>query len=511
MMLHERFERSAEEHTGRVAVIDPSRSSSTSYGELDQLAETVKIDLAEAGAGSGRRVGMYAPKSIPTLAAILGTLKAESAYVPVDVTAPTSRSAAILTDCSVSAIVAERKLVDALRAAWSSELRIREFSAAAEMARLGSDLVLLTCGSSGPSSSERLAYILYTSGSTGKPKGVMHTHASAQCFVDWCSDTFEPVSTDRFSSHAPLHFDLSILDLYVPLSHGASVVLIGENEGKNPMLLAPLIAENGISIWYSTPSILRLLIEHGELERYDAARLRLVLFAGEVFAPSHLRRLQSSWPGRRYFNLYGPTETNVCTAYEIVGEVPADRVDSHPIGKPITGDDTIVVDSDGRVVSPGEEGELLVHGGTVMVGYWNRPDLDDRAFHVDDESRRWYRTGDIVRENRDGDYEFLGRRDRMIKRRGYRVELGEIEAALYCHSNVSEAAVVAIPSDDDGLRVHAFLSWGDGALPSTIALKQFCAENLPLYMVPDRFTFLEKLPKTSTDKIDYVRLRDMRG
>ncbi|MFN2421651.1 MAG: amino acid adenylation domain-containing protein [Gemmatimonadota bacterium] len=510
MTLHERFAATAREHGSRVAIIDPSCKCSISYGDLERLADAITSDLADAGAGHGRRVGVYAPKSIPTIAAILGALRAEAAYVPVDVTAPPARSTAILADCSVNAIVADRNLVDAIRGAWRSDLRIREFSAASQLARLGCDVVLLTCEDSSASPIEELAYVLYTSGSTGKPKGVTHTHASAQCFVDWCSETFEPSPGDRFSSHAPLHFDLSILDLYVPLSHGASVVLMGESEGKNPLLLAPLIAENGISVWYSTPSTLRLLIEHGALERHDATRLRLVLFAGEVFAPSHLRRLQAVWPGRRYFNLYGPTETNVCSAFEVIGEVPPDRVDPYPIGKPITGDDTIVVDSDGRIVSAGEEGELLVHGGTVMAGYWKRPDLDARAFHVDPESRRWYRTGDIVRENRDGDYEFLGRRDRMIKRRGYRVELGEIEAALYRHSSVSEAAVVAVPSEDDGLRVHAFVSWGDVQSPSTITLKRFCADNLPLYMVPDRFTFLEKLPKTSTDKIDYVRLRDMR-
>jgi amino acid adenylation domain-containing protein len=386
-----------------------------------------------------------------------------------------------------------------------------EFAASHELIELGSDLVFLVRAGARQTSPEGLAYVLYTSGSTGKPKGVMHTHSSARCFVDWCSETFEPNCDDRFSSHAPFHFDLSILDLYVPLAHGAAIVLIGEDDGKSPVRVASIIADYGVTVWYSTPSVLRLLVEYGALERYPADTLRLVLFAGEVFAPGHLRRLQAIWPNRRYFNLYGPTETNVCTAFEVVGKVPPERCDPYPIGKPIPGDKLLIVDADNCPSPPGSEGELLVRGGTVMAGYWNRPELDERAFHTDGQGRRWYRTGDVVRQDADGDYIFHGRRDRMVKRRGYRVELGEIEAVLYHKKGVGEVALVAVPHPDAGLHLVAFICWREVAPPSTIALKRFCAENLPLYMVPDRFLFLEALPKTSTDKIDYVKLGDSMG
>jgi len=507
LALHERFARSASAHPDRIAVADPARGSSIRYAELDRFADRLAGRLARLGVGAGERVGVVAPKSIPAVGAILATLKAGAAYVPVDATAPARRGTEILTDCGVRAVVAERSLAPALEEAWGRELPLQPLG---ESADLGVELVLLECEGGDPAPVEGLAYILYTSGSTGKPKGVVHTHASAACFVDWCVDTFQPRPDDRFSSHAPFHFDLSILDLYVPLSSGASVVLVGEEEGKNPLKLAPLIAGSGITVWYSTPSVLRLLVEHGGLERHDVADLRLVLFAGEVFQPSHLRRLQEAWPGRDTWNLYGPTETNVCTAYEVVGGVPPDRADPYPIGKAITGDATLVLGADDRPVAAGNEGELVVHGGTVMVGYWNRPDLDARAFHAGADARRWYRTGDVVREDDAGDYVFLGRRDRMIKRRGYRVELGEIEAALYRHPGVREAAVVAAPGAD-GVRVDAYVCVRNGEPASTIAMKRFCAENLPLYMVPDRFQFLDDLPKTSTDKIDYVRLAALGG
>ncbi len=497
------FERSASVHPERIAVVDPARGASIEYRELEGVSGRLAEALVELGAGPGQRVGLYAPKSIPAVAAVLATLRTGAAYVPVDATAPARRGAEILDDCGVCAVVVERGLAARLCEAWDREPQLHNLPLPTH---LGADLALLPCRESEPAPVDGLSYVLYTSGSTGKPKGVMHTHASAGAFVAWCRNVFQPVPEDRFSSHAPLHFDLSILDLFVPLSSGAAVVLIGEEEGKNPLRLAPLIAESGISVWYSTPSVLRLLVEHGGLDSCRPGRLRLVLFAGEVFPPGHLRRLQRAWPGRKMWNLYGPTETNVCTAYEIEEEVPEDRTLPYPIGKPIDGDATRVLDGEGRDVAPGEEGELVVRGGTVMAGYWNRPDLDERAFLGDPDGARWYRTGDLVHEDGNRDYVFLGRRDRMVKRRGYRVELGEIEAALYRHPDVVEAAVVAVP-DPDGVRIEAFLRHAGGGPGSTIAMKRFCAENLPLYMVPDRFRFLDELPKTSTDKIDYQRLQ----
>jgi amino acid adenylation domain-containing protein len=350
--------------------------------------------------------------------------------------------------------------------------------------------------------------LLYTSGSTGRPKGVMLSHRNARCFVDWCSDVFEPTENDRFSSHAPFHFDLSILDLYVPLKHGATVVLFDESLGKEPARLAEKIAEHQITIWYSAPSILTMLAGQGRLEQHDWRALRIVLFAGEVFPVKHLRAIKSHWPTPRYFNLYGPTETNVCTWYEIPAEIPDDRTEPYPIGKVCAHYCERIVDPEGREVPDGAEGELCISGPGVMQGYWNLPEQNRRAFLDDADGTGWYRTGDVVQREPDGNYRFLGRRDRMIKKRGYRVELGEIEAALYRHADVKEAAVVA-DAQEDGTRVSAFLSTKENQRLSIIALKQFCVGQLPPYMIPDTFKFLDSLPKTSTDKIDYQRLKEL--
>jgi len=406
------------------------------------------------------------------------------------------------------AVVADTHL-ESLRAAWPAR-------GLATLAELGDGLLLVAAVKDAPvemsmgeaDSRREVAYVLYTSGSTGTPKGVVHTHGSAMSFVRWCSETFRPTEQDRFSSHAPLHFDLSILDLYLPILHGGTIVLIGEDRGKQPRPLATLIAEHRITVWYSTPSILRLLVDYGRLESLDFSALRLVLFAGEVFPVKHLRALRALWPAPRYFNLYGPTETNVCTWFELPPAIPDARTEPYPIGRVCAGDRARVMDEEGREVAPGVEGELLISGNTVMREYWNLPARTALAFHIDDAGVPWYRTGDLVREEDDGCFLFVGRRDRMVKRRGFRLELGEIEVALYRHPRVVEAAVVAVPHEENGTIVVAHLAIDGGTRPTLIEMKRFCSEQLPAYMTPDRFAFHESLPKTSTDKVDLHRLAE---
>lgn len=496
---------SALEHPDNTAVIDPG-GGSIGYRDLDHESTRIADLLVRLGVSRGDRVGVHAPKSIGVVASLFGALKAGAAYVPIDPGAPARRNAQIASDCSVRVLISDEIRAERLRSETGQDLKVL---AELNGLRAWTPGLLVLEGSKpkeGQKAPSDLAYILYTSGSTGRPKGVMHTHSSALSFVDWCAREFMPTSQDRFSSHAPFHFDLSILDLYVPIRHGAAVVLIGEEVGKKPLQLAELIRENRLTIWYSTPSILRLLLDFGKVNAKDAETLRIVLFAGEVFPMKHLRALKTAWPHPRYYNLYGPTETNVCTYYEVPAELTWNDSETLPIGSACSGDELRIVDTDGSEVSRGQEGELLACGGSVMLGYWNRPEQTEKSFVVDEAGKRWYRTGDVVVDEGDGVLRFLGRRDRMVKRRGYRVELGEIESALYRHPHVAEAATVALPDPESGVLIKAFLSWSGGAPPSMIELKQFCASNLPLYMVPDRFEVLAELPKTSTDKVDYQML-----
>ncbi len=505
--LHDLLGNSAKAHPDATAVIDPDRASIL-YRELDRDVGELARRLQAQGVGPGDRVGLLLPKSIGSIVSLYAILKAGAAYVPVDYGSPVARNRFIFSDCGVRALVVATDRKQALLDDW-------EFAGAVQetpldfLAGYGISLTLLSFPAPECEDEQHpadLAYILYTSGSTGQPKGVMHTHASALAFIHWCDRTFDLSPADRFSSHAPLHFDLSIFDVFVSVMQGATLVLIGEAAGKQPQQLSRLIESQEISIWYSTPSILRLMVEFGKLDQTRTDSLRMVFFAGEVYPVSQFRKLHALVPNARYYNFYGPTETNVCTWYA-VPEDPSEVADDHfPIGRVCSDDAALIVDGDCQPVGKEDKGELLIRGGSVMAGYWALPERNADAF-VTIGGARWYRTGDIVQEVA-GDIVYLGRRDRMVKRRGYRVELGEIESALYHHDGIVEAAAVAIPDDDNGVLVNAFVS-ARGEPLSLIELKTFSASALPNYMIPDRFHVLDSLPKTSTDKIDYQKLKEL--
>jgi amino acid adenylation domain-containing protein len=516
-VLHIPFGRAARQYPDHVAVIEPGKGS-ISYRDLDAVSDRLRDRLRADGVGPGDRVGLCLHKSIDTVAAIYGILKLGAAYVPVDPGAPPARNAFILNNCAVKLAVIAARFEDHLRVELEKLgtmprlFVLADTGGGAGLRRALDEAEAKRPAPSTPTANPapgELAYILYTSGSTGKPKGVMLSHENAVSFVDWCSEVFAPRTSDRFSSHAPFHFDLSILDIHLPLKHGATLVLVAEDIGKDPVRLAPLIADQRITCWYSAPSILSLLAQYGKLDSYDYSALRLMLFAGEVFPVKHLRTLTKLLPAPEYFNLYGPTETNVCTFYQVSLPIPDERSVPFPIGKVCSHLEARVLDDRGREAPRGDEGELCIAGRGVMQGYWSLPEQTSRAFHKDESGRRWYKTGDIVVEAADGDYTYLGRRDRMIKRRGYRVELGEIEAGLYRHPSVKEAAVVAVADEEAGHRVKVFLSCRDAKHPSLVQMKGFCAQNLPLYMIPDEFVWCDALPKTSTDKVDYQRLKAM--
>jgi acyl-coenzyme A synthetase/AMP-(fatty) acid ligase len=327
--------------------------------------------------------------------------------------------------------------------------------------------------------------------------------------VDWCAATFRVGPDDRLSNHAPLHFDLSVFDVYNALGAGATVSLIHEEISVFPQRLAALIEDHGITVWYSVPSALVYLLLHADLATRDLDRLRLVLFAGEVFPMKYLCQLADLLPRAELYNLYGPTETNVCT-YHRVDRWKLAGQDRLPIGRACANTEVFALDDAGRPVGPGGTGELFVRGPSVTPGYWGDPDKSRRAL-VDNPlapypGERCYRTGDLVTPDEAGEYLFLGRRDSQVKSRGYRIELGDIEAALYAHPAVVEAAVIATRDDEIGCRLRAFVALRAGETVTVAALQAHCGRIVPRYMVPEHIELRAELPKTSTGKTDRTRL-----
>jgi amino acid adenylation domain-containing protein len=481
---------------------------SLTYGELDTASNAVANALIDAGVRRGDRVAIHLAKGVESLAGIYGVLKAGAAYVPIDPRAPVPRAAFVANDCSVSAVITTADVADRLVPELATRPRLVVTVGGAsggEVEATSYDDVVANAPAVAPEVTAidgDLAYILYTSGSTGTPKGVMLSHRNAMSFVGWSAETIGGDRDDRFANHAPLHFDLSIFDLYVAALFGATVVMVPEQDAYIGASIADFIRDEGITTWYSVPSALRLLTKVGAEDPFPT--LRRVVFAGEVYPTPQLRQLRDLLPEVDLWNLYGPTETNVCTYYR-VDDVPTDDR-TIPIGRACANTEVFAIRTDGEVAEAGDEGELYVRGPTVMKGYWGNAEMTDRVLVPDPRPGGVhdlvYRTGDIVRVRPDGDLDFVGRRDHQIKSRGYRIELGEIEAALASHPEIEESAVAAVPHEEWGSAILAWVAPSPRASIGVLEVKRHVASRLPRYMVPAEVTILETLPKTSTGKVD---------
>lgn len=488
--LHQYLENSAAQYPHNNALI--CGEESLSYEELKIKVSDLSASIkSNEGFAIGCRIGICAPKSISTVIGIFGVLKAGCGYVPVGHDMPVDRNGYIFDQCGVHHILLHSSCMELLKYWDETSVEVRPINL--------DGFVWVTLLRESNENKQDLAYILYTSGSTGRPKGVTFTHDQAISFVEWCGSVFDAGPNSVFSSHAPFHFDLSILDLYYSIRQGASIVLIDEASAKNPRQLAALIETYQITHWYSTPTVLKLMLRYGQIDRYDHTCLQYVLFAGEVFPVDPLRKLTECWSQARFYNLYGPTETNVCTYHEVIKPIPPGREEPLPIGK-------ICEHLKGRVIDVDDSGtgELCISGSAVTSGYWKNDMANSDKFFASD-GFRWYATGDLVTIADNGLYLYTGRKDRMIKKYGFRIEPMEIEACLHRHPLVVDAAVIAREVSPTVYRIEAYWSSRKTEDISQEDMRSFCLKNLPYYMVPDVFRERD-IPKTSTDKTDYQSL-----
>ncbi|NDJ60668.1 MAG: amino acid adenylation domain-containing protein [Chloroflexi bacterium] len=514
-LLHHALEQSAERYPDHEVMRFANQS--LTYAELSRRSNNLAHTLIDQGVQRRDRVGVFLNKSLETAVAIYGIMKAGAAYVPLDPLAPPSRLALAMRDCGVRHLVTAPNKRDALTAITAETPDLEAIIGVAP----GDDLTprclswgevwdeVNTLNETAPPNrqimEQDLAYIMYTSGSTGRPKGIMHTHYSGLSYARMSVATYGVTHEDRLSNHSPLHFDMSTFDyLSGPLA-GATTVIIPEPYAKLPASLSQLIEAERLTIWYSVPFALIQLLLRGALDKRDLSSLRWIMFGGEPFPPKHLRALMELLPGARFSNVYGPAEVNQCTYYHLP---PVAEIDDTPIpiGQIWDNAEGLILGEDDQQVPPGESGELVVRTPTMMRGYWGRPDLNARAFFrrpvFADYDDVFYRTGDLVQTQADGTLAFLGRKDRQVKVRGYRVELDEVENALSGHAQVEEGAVYAIPDEEGGARIGAAVILRADAGVDAAAVIAYLQDHLPGYAVPAHIDIVSEFPRTTSGKID---------
>lgn len=495
------------------------------YGQLDQLTSRLAWMLRDQGCKRGDRICFAIPKSPTAIVAILGILKADCIYVPIDTTSPSARVKKILQACEAQWLLAcgpVVPLLDELHAEdWIRHtLRVGWMGCDPITAKNFTPKFVLSDLASTPDRApdlqntlDDIAYILFTSGSTGTPKGVPISHANVGHFVEWAVTYFGMTNTDRCSGHHPLHFDLSVFDMFVTFAAGAQLSPIPPELNLLAPKLTDFIRRTELTQLFSVPSSLNLLAKFDAVRQGDFPALKRLLWCGEVLPTPTLIYLMKKLPTVQFTNLYGPTEATIASSYYTVPECPSDPRTPIPIGTPCDGEDLLVLNDKLQKVAQGEIGDLYLQGVGLSPGYWRDPEKTKAVFLPNPSATtpgdRIYKTGDLARRGPDGLVYFLGRADTQIKSRGYRIELGEIETALNALPTLQESAVVAIQSEGfEGTVICCAYVPVDGVSMTPPQLRKDLSRALPTYMLPAKWQAFDKLPKNANGKIDRPKLRE---
>lgn len=482
------FEQQLARTPEAIAVVSAGRS--LTYRELDCRSNQLARHLQRFGVQRETLIGVAVERSVEMMIALLAILKAGGAYVPIDPGYPVQRIALMIEDSEAPVILATERT------------RSRLGKTARHVVSIDGDADAIAGNGTHPVSStasgQNLAYVIYTSGSTGKPKGVMIEHRNV---VNFFTGMDRAIGCDPgvWLAVTSISFDISVLELFWTLTRGFQVIIHGD---EGTQTIPDEIRNYRVTHLQSTPSLARMIAVNPD-GLASLGRLKKLLLGGEALPPSLIRQLRQEFCGEMH-NMYGPTETTIwSTTFRITGDS-----DSIPIGNPIANTQVHVLDSELQPVAAGETGDLYIGGDGVARGYWRRPELTADKFLADPfrPGSLMYRTGDIARFLPDGNLEFLGRADFQVKLRGFRIETGEIEAALENQAGVGQAVVVAkefkarIQLEDK--RLVAYVVPKPGTELEIADLRAALAATLPEYMVPSNFVVLDSLPLTANGKID---------
>jgi len=453
-----------------------------SYAALAERAEGVAAALTAAGIRPGDRVGLVsAQRHHDEPVGLVGALTARATVVPLDASSPAARLATVVAGCGCRALIHDGPAAPLVQACGGDRLRLTLDGTGTVAGREG------TAPTVDRVPDPTAACILHTSGSTGAPKAIPIGWTGLDAFTGWMIELTELGATDRVLRVAELVFDLAWFDHLATFRAGATLCTTARRQLATGRSLLTELRHLKPTVVYGVPALFTKLVAALPADEPLDPGLRVICFAGEVFPIDQLRALVARAPGARLFNLFGPTETNVCTFYEVDRAALAQQHEL-PIGRPCPHAPCELQGADGSIVSGPGIGELVVTGPTALGGRCH--------------------TGDRVERSVDGLLYFRGRLDRLVKVQGYRVEPGEIEAALVSHPQVQEAAVVVVDHSRLGKTLRGFVALSPkGEPPTARALRQHVAERLAPYLVPAAITILDALPRTTTGKLDYPALQ----
>jgi len=497
-MIIKKFEEQVEHFNTRPAVKKGDRE--LTYGQLNEYADRVARaiiagDTPGAAVDNQRKTALLFEHGVDMIAAVFGALKADKTYVPLDISYPPKRLLYILGNLGACLIITNNRnlpLAQELAGQAGKEIDVLNIETIeAESPGMAVEREV---------SGERIAYILYTSGSTGRPKGVYQTHRNVLYFIRNWIERFSITPSDRVSLFTSFTHDACVMDIFSALLAGACLYPYSLKEEGRIEELYMLLVKEKITVWHSVPSLFRFFA-NTLTEKDQFYHLRWVLLGGEPIREHDLRLYQDYFPNACLGNIYGQTESSFNTACSIMRENTFDDV---CLGEPLDETKILVVGEDGGLVDKMGMGEIVVSSDYLAPGYWQDPESSDLVFTCDDELGRLYWTGDLGRLTAAGAVKIMGRKDFQLKVRGFRVEAGEIETALLQYRSVKETVVIAKPAADGDNYLCAYLVTGETLSPEE--LRKYLAAELPDYMVPRYFIFLEKMPLNYTGKIDRLRL-----
>ena len=465
------------------AIAHISGDQRLTYGELRRRSDALAAHLAKRFGDDRAPIAVLGHREPEMLIAFLGAVKSRRPYVPLDTILPQQRIDKILAISRPALLLTPEDVP-----------KLSSVAAPGPTTRAQRDDPF---------------YILFTSGSTGEPKGVIITLGCLEHFVGWMLEEqkFVPLG-ETFLNTAPFSFDLSVMDLYCSLATGGTLFSIGRDLVANPKMLYRALGNSGATTWISTPSFAQMCLVEEKFAEGMLPRVRRFLFCGETLAVQTANRLLERFPRAQVWNMYGPTEATVATTSVRIDLPILEKYSALPVGRAMPGTDVFVVNRAGETLPANEQGEIVIAGPNVSLGYLGRPDLTEAVF-FDHFGRRAYRTGDQGRFH-DGFLFFEGRMDSQLKLSGYRIEPGDVEANLLALPSVREAVVTPVIKNGAAQSLAAFVVLSGQTERShfelTQSLRRQLAERLPVYMLPRKFVFRDAFPLTANGKVDRARL-----